>query len=70
MGLGRLLIIAGLVLLVAGLVVSFGSRFFGLGRLPGDIVVRRNNFTFYFPIVTSILLSIILTLVMWLFNRR
>jgi hypothetical protein len=70
MGIGRLLIVAGLVLLIAGVVITVGGRFFGLGRLPGDIVVRRNNFTFYFPIVTSILLSIILTLVMWLFNRR
>ena len=70
MGIGRLLIVAGLVLLIAGLVISFGGRFFGLGRLPGDIVVRRNNFTFYFPVVTSILLSVILTLVMWLFSRR
>ena len=70
MGIGRVLIVAGLVLLIAGLLLSVGSKFFGLGRLPGDIVVRRNNFTFYFPVVTSILLSIILTLVMWLFNRR
>jgi Protein of unknown function (DUF2905) len=67
---GRLLIVAGLVLLIAGLVVSFGGRFFGLGRLPGDIVVRRNNFTFYFPVVTSLLLSVILTIVLWFFSRR
>ena len=70
MGIGRLLIIVGLVLLVAGVLITVGGRFFGLGRLPGDIVVRRTNFTFYFPVVTSILLSIILTLVMWLFSRR
>ena len=70
MGFGRLLIVAGIALLLAGLIVSVGGKFFGLGRMPGDIVIRRNNFTFYFPIVTSILLSIILTLVMWLLNRR
>jgi hypothetical protein len=70
MGFGRLLIVAGIALLLAGLIVSLGGKFFGLGRMPGDIVIRRNNFTFYFPIVTSILLSIILTIVMWLFNRR
>jgi hypothetical protein len=70
MGIGRLLIIAGLLLLIAGVLISVGGRFFGLGRLPGDIVVRRNNFTFYFPVVTSIVLSIILTAVMWLFTRR
>ena len=70
MGIGRLLIIAGVLLIVAGLLISFGGRFFGLGRLPGDVVVRRGNFTFYFPLVTSLLLSVILTLVMWLFSRR
>lgn len=69
-GLGRTLIILGVVLLVAGLLISFVGRFTSLGRLPGDIVVRRSNFTFYFPIVTSILLSVILTLVMWFFQRR
>jgi Protein of unknown function (DUF2905) len=70
MGVGRMLIIAGIVLLVAGLLVTVGGRFFGLGRLPGDVVVRRNNYTFYFPIVTSLILSVILTLVLWIFNRR
>jgi hypothetical protein len=70
MGAGRVLIIAGVVLIIAGLLIHFGGRFFGLGRLPGDIVVRRSNFTFYFPLMTSVLLSVILTLVMWLFSRR
>jgi hypothetical protein len=69
-GLGRILIIAGAVLLLAGLVITIGSRFLPLGRMPGDIVIRRPNFTFYFPIVTSILLSILLTLILWLFQRR
>ena len=70
MGVGRFLIIAGALLIIAGLVIHFGGRFFGLGKLPGDIVVRRTNFTFYFPVMTSIILSVILTLVMWLFSRR
>jgi len=70
MGVGRLLVIAGALLMIAGLLIHFGGRFFGLGRLPGDIVVRRPNFTFYFPVVTSLVLSVILTLVMWLFSRR
>lgn len=70
MGMGRLLIIAGALLIVAGLLITFGGRFFGLGRMPGDIVVRRGNFTFYFPLVTSLILSVILTVVMWLFSRR
>jgi hypothetical protein len=69
MELGRMLIIAGVVLLVAGLLVTVGGKFLGLGRLPGDIVVRKDNFTFYFPLVTCILLSLLLTVLMWLFRR-
>lgn len=71
MGLGRLLIVLGVMLVVAGVAVSIGSRYFtGVPRLPGDIVVRRSNFTFYFPLATSIIVSVLLTLVMWLFSRR
>jgi len=69
MGLGRILIIAGLLLVVAGILVTVG-RFTPLGRMPGDIVYRRGNFTFYFPWVTSLLLSILLTRGMGLFSRR
>jgi len=63
--LGRILMIAGAALFTAGVLI----RWTGLGRLPGDILVRRGNFTVYFPIVTSILLSIVLTLLFWLFSR-
>jgi hypothetical protein len=70
MGLGRILIFAGLALLLAGVVVTLAGRFTPLGRLPGDVVYRKGNFTFYFPIVTSILLSLLLTGLMWLLNRR
>jgi hypothetical protein len=67
---GRTLIIIGLVLVAAGLLITFGERLpVKLGRLPGDIVIRGKNGAFYFPIVTSLLLSAILTLAMWLFNR-
>lgn len=66
--LGRLLLIAGAVLVIAGLVMTVLGRM-GIGKLPGDIVIRRENFTFYFPIVTSILLSILLSLIVWLFRR-
>lgn len=69
-GLGRTLIILGIVIFLLGVMLSAGGRYLPLGRLPGDIVVRRTNFTFFFPIVTSIVLSILLTLVMWLLNRR
>ena len=66
--LGRVLMVVGGVLLLAGIAFTvFGGL--GLGRLPGDFVFRRGNFTFYFPIVTSILLSIVLSLLLWLFRR-
>ena len=65
---GRLLVIVGAVLLVVGLLLSFGARL-PLGRLPGDIVYRKGNFTLYFPLVTSILLSLLLTAVFALLRR-
>jgi hypothetical protein len=71
MGLGRILIILGIVLVIAGLLFTFGERLpFRIGRLPGDIVIRGKNTTFYFPIMTSILLSLILTLLFSIFGRR
>jgi hypothetical protein len=66
--LGKLLLIVGGVIVLVGLAVLLMDRL-GLGRLPGDIVVRRDNFTFYFPIVTSIILSILLSLVLMLVFR-
>lgn len=66
-----MLIILGVVLVVVGVLITFGERLpIKIGRLPGDIVIRGKNSVFYFPIVTSLLLSVILTLVMWLFQRR
>jgi hypothetical protein len=67
--LGRMAMIAGAVLLVVGALLSFGSRIPWLGRLPGDIVVERENFRFYFPLATSILISIILSLLAAVFRR-
>jgi hypothetical protein len=67
-GLGRVLMVTGAVLFVAGLFLSLTGRT-PLGRLPGDVVVQRPNFTFYFPIVTSIVLSLILSALFWLFRR-
>ena len=63
---GKLLVVAGLVLVAIGLLVMWGVPF---GRLPGDIVVRRGSFTFYFPLATSIALSLILTLLLMLLRR-
>jgi hypothetical protein len=68
---GRTLIVLGLILVVAGLAFTFGERLpIRFGRLPGDITLRGKNSVFYFPLATSILLSLIFSLIMWLFNRR
>jgi hypothetical protein len=67
---GKLLILFGLILAaVGGLILLIGKVPF-IGRLPGDIYIQRKNFTFYFPLATSILLSIILTLLFSFFSRR
>jgi hypothetical protein len=68
MNIGRTLIVVGAILLVAGLLWPVLGRL-GLGRLPGDIAVERENFRFYFPIATSIILSVVLSLLFWLFRR-
>lgn len=64
----RTLIIVGLVLVAAGLLWPVLGRL-GLGRLPGDIVIERENYSFYFPIVTSLVVSVVLSLILWLINR-
>jgi hypothetical protein len=70
MGIGRTLIILGIVIAVIGVMLTLGERLpIRFGRLPGDIVIRGKNSVFYFPIVTSILLSVVLTVIMWLVNR-
>ncbi len=68
-GLGKMLILIGVVLIAVGAVLMLGSKIPFLGRLPGDIVVERPGFTFYFPLGTSILLSIVLSLILWLIQR-
>jgi hypothetical protein len=67
--LGRLLIVAGLALAGLGLLLSLGGKIPGLGRLPGDFVIERGNFRLYLPLATSILLSLVLTGVLWLLRR-
>ena len=66
---GKLLFVAGLVMAVVGLVLWKTGGLGGLGRLPGDISVGRPGVSFYFPITTCIVVSVILTLLMWLFRR-
>jgi len=65
----KLLIIIGLVIAGIGLILLFGGKL-GLGKLPGDILIKKDNFTFYFPIVTSIIISIILTVLFNIFFRK
>ncbi len=67
--LGRALIIAGAVLLGIGLLVRYGGSI-GLGRLPGDILIRRGNFIVYFPLVTTLLISLIVSLILALLRRH
>jgi hypothetical protein len=68
--LGKLLIVFGVVMIVVGAIVLLAGKVPWLGRLPGDIRIERGNWTFYFPIVTSLVISIILTLIFALFGRR
>jgi len=64
----RILIYIGILLIVLGLLWPWLQKS-GLGRLPGDIVIDRGNFRFYFPITTSLIVSLIITLIFWLFRR-
>lgn len=67
---GKFLIISGFIIIAIGALLLFSGKMSWFGRLPGDILIQKKNFTFYFPIATSIIVSIILTLIFWLFFRR
>ena len=69
--LGRLLITLGIVFIILGILLSYTSffSFLRLGRLPGDIIVKRGNFSFYFPITTCVLLSLLITLALYLLKK-
>ena len=67
--LGKSLILAGLVLAGIGLLLSLSGKFNFLGKLPGDIRIVRENFTFFFPLGSCLLISIVLSLIFWLFRR-
>jgi hypothetical protein len=67
---GKFLILLGLIVSAIGGLLLLSGKIPWLGRLPGDILIQKKNFTFYFPLATSILLSIILTLLFWLLGRR
>jgi hypothetical protein len=67
--LGKMLILLGVLIIVVGLLLLVGEKIPWVGRLPGDIIIRKKNFTFYFPLATSIIISIILTLLFALFRK-
>ena len=67
---GKMLIVIGLVVAAVGLLFMLSDKIPWLGRLPGDIIVRKKNYTFYFPLATCIVVSIVLSLLFWLFGRR
>lgn len=66
---GKLLIIVGIVCIALGLFITYGPKIPFFGKLPGDISIERENFKFYFPLATSILVSILLSLLLYLINR-
>jgi len=68
-GLGKSLIILGIIIIAIGVFITFAGKIPWLGRLPGDIHIKRDNFTFYFPLATCIILSVIISLVFWLFRK-
>ena len=67
---GRIFIIGGIFLIAAGLLIMALGKIPGLGKLPGDIMIRKENFTFYFPLATCLLLSALISLVLYLWNRK
>lgn len=67
---GKILIIFGLIMLAVGGTMYFAWRIPWIGRLPGDIYIQRRNFIFYLPLTTCIIISILLSLVLWFFSRR
>ena len=68
--LGKILVGLGLVIVAVGVILTLGSRIPWLGRLPGDIHVQRGNWSFYFPLATSLVVSVLLTLFLWLLGGR
>jgi hypothetical protein len=69
MQIGKTLIIFGLVLVAVGLLLSFTGKIPFLGKLPGDFRIEKENFTFYFPLGSCLLISLVLSLIFWLFRR-
>lgn len=68
-GIGKPLIAIGLIIAAAGVILTFSGKIPWLGRLPGDIHIKRENFTFYFPLATSLIISVIVSFFLWLMRR-
>jgi uncharacterized protein HemY len=68
-GFGKTLIYLGIVLIVVGLILSAGGKIPWLGQLPGDIYIQRERFSFFFPLMTCLIISVIISLVLYLFRR-
>jgi hypothetical protein len=66
---GKILIILGVILMLAGLIIEYSNRLPFFGKLPGDITIERENFRFYFPFATSIVISILISLIIFLINK-
>jgi membrane protein implicated in regulation of membrane protease activity len=67
--LGKMLILLGVFIILIGLFLLLGDRIPWIGKLPGDIIIRKEKFSFYFPITTSIIISVLLTLFFWVFRK-
>ena len=68
--LAKILIFTGAILIAAGVIFLGLGKLPGIGRLPGDILIKKGDFTFYFPVITSVLVSILLSLILFLWNRK
>jgi hypothetical protein len=70
LNLGKMLIIIGIILIIAGAIFLFFKKIpFGLGRLPGDIIIKKNNFSFYFPLTTSIIISVAVSVILYIVSK-
>ena len=67
---GKILIFIGLLLAILGVIFIFGNKLPFVGRLPGDIAVERKNYSFYFPVATCIIISIVMSFILWLFSKK
>ena len=67
---GRILVVLGLVCFLAGIFIIYGPKVIPFGKLPGDIYIKKENFSFYFPVTTSILFSILISVILWFISKK